>query len=154
MMASLTPKQEAFALAYIETGNASEAYRRAYNTGNMKPETVNRNAKALTDDNKISTRISELQAAHQQRHAITIDGLTTHLEDARALAMKNDQATGAVQAVMGTAKLHGMLKDKVEHSGEMNLSTSSEWTNIQAAILRALKPYPDAKAAVLDALDG
>jgi phage terminase small subunit len=26
----LTPKQEAFAQAYIETGNASEAYRRAY----------------------------------------------------------------------------------------------------------------------------
>ena len=27
----LTPKQEAFILAYLETGNASEAYRRAYN---------------------------------------------------------------------------------------------------------------------------
>lgn len=26
----LTPKQEAFALAYVETGNAAEAYRRAY----------------------------------------------------------------------------------------------------------------------------
>jgi len=26
----LTPKQEAFALAYVETGNASEAYHRAY----------------------------------------------------------------------------------------------------------------------------
>jgi phage terminase small subunit len=25
----LTPKQEAFACAYVETGNASEAYRRA-----------------------------------------------------------------------------------------------------------------------------
>jgi hypothetical protein len=68
--------------------------------------------------------------------------------------MKNDQATGAVQAVMGTAKLHGMLKDKVEHSGELKLSNSPEWASIQAAILRALKPYPDAKAAVLDALDG
>ena len=153
-MASLTPKQEAFALAYIETGNASEAYRRAYNTGNMKPETVNRSAKELLDNRKIAARISEFQAAHQQRHAITIDGLTTHLEDARALAMKNDQATGAVQAVMGTAKLHGMLKDKVEHSGELKLSNSPEWVSIQAAILRALKPYPDAKAAVLDALDG
>jgi hypothetical protein len=68
--------------------------------------------------------------------------------------MKNDQATGAVQAVMGTAKLHGMLKDKVEHSGELNLLNSPEWASFQAAILRALKPYPDAKAAVLDALDG
>lgn len=29
----LTPKQEAFAQAYVETGNASGAYRRAYNAG-------------------------------------------------------------------------------------------------------------------------
>ncbi|MGU9998175.1 terminase small subunit, partial [Bordetella avium] len=38
---ALTPKQEAFALAYVETGNASEAYRRAYSAERMKPETVN-----------------------------------------------------------------------------------------------------------------
>ena len=36
---SLTPKQEAFCLAYMETGNASEAYRRAYDADNMKPAT-------------------------------------------------------------------------------------------------------------------
>ena len=35
MADKLTPKQEAFVLAYIETGNASEAYRRAYNAENM-----------------------------------------------------------------------------------------------------------------------
>ena len=28
----MTPKQELFAQAYIETGNASEAYKRAYDT--------------------------------------------------------------------------------------------------------------------------
>ena len=28
----LTPKQEAFCRAYVETGNASEAYRQAYPT--------------------------------------------------------------------------------------------------------------------------
>lgn len=39
---ALTQKQEAFALAYFETGNASEAYRRAYNAENMKPESINR----------------------------------------------------------------------------------------------------------------
>lgn len=58
----LTPKQEAFCLAYLETGNASEAYRRAYSAENMKPETVNRNAKALLDHNKIATRLAELRA--------------------------------------------------------------------------------------------
>ena len=37
----MTPKQEAFCLAFIETGNASDAYRRAYSAGKMKPATIN-----------------------------------------------------------------------------------------------------------------
>ena len=60
---SLTPKQEAFCLAYLQTGNASEAYRRSYSAENMKPETVSRNAKALLDNSKIATRLAELNAA-------------------------------------------------------------------------------------------
>ncbi len=48
----LTPKQEAFALAYVETGNASEAYRYAYDAGNMKLASVNRKAKELLGTGK------------------------------------------------------------------------------------------------------
>ena len=36
----LTIKQEAFARAYVETGNASEAYSRAYNAENMQQITA------------------------------------------------------------------------------------------------------------------
>ena len=36
----LTIKQEAFARAYVETGNASEAYRLAYDAARMKPEVI------------------------------------------------------------------------------------------------------------------
>ena len=43
-MSKLTPKQENFCLAYLETSNASEAYRRAYDSENMKPESINVNA--------------------------------------------------------------------------------------------------------------
>lgn len=39
-MTGLTIKQEAFCQAYIETGNASEAYRTAYAADKMKPEAV------------------------------------------------------------------------------------------------------------------
>ena len=37
---ALTIKKNAFAMAYIETGNASEAYRRSYDAGNMAPHTA------------------------------------------------------------------------------------------------------------------
>lgn len=67
----LTPKQENFCLAYLETGNASEAYRRSYNTAKMKPETVCRNAKGLLDDTKIAARIAELRKPIEE--AVQID---------------------------------------------------------------------------------
>jgi len=59
---ALTQKQEAFALAYFETGNASEAYRRSYNAANMKPESINRKAKEMLDHGKITARLVELNA--------------------------------------------------------------------------------------------
>jgi hypothetical protein len=57
----LTPKQEAFILAYLETGNASEAYRRAYNASGMNAATVNREAHSLLEHPKVAPRIRELQ---------------------------------------------------------------------------------------------
>ena len=119
----LTPKQEAFCLAYIETGNASEAYRRSYDAENQKSETTNRNAKALLDNNKIATRLKELQAVHVERHKITVDGLTKELEADRALARKIEQPSPAITATMSIAKLHGLDIDKgeVEHSGSLNV---------------------------------
>ncbi len=60
MSKKLTPKQEKFCYKYIETGNASEVYRRSYDAENMKSETVNREAKKLIDNPKITTRIETL----------------------------------------------------------------------------------------------
>jgi phage terminase small subunit len=55
----LTPKQEKFCLTYLETGNASEAYRQSYSPKNWKPETVHRAAKRNLESSKIRTRIAE-----------------------------------------------------------------------------------------------
>lgn len=56
----LTPKQEKFCREFIKCGNASEAYRKAYNAENMKPETINRKASELLDNGKITARVQEL----------------------------------------------------------------------------------------------
>ena len=110
----MTPKQENFCLAYLETGNASEAYRRAYDAENMKPETVNRKAFDLLENGKIGARVQQLQAEHRRAHNVTIESLTKELEEARTLAIANGQASAAVQATMGIAKLHGLLVDRAE----------------------------------------
>lgn len=113
----MTPKQERFAQLYIELGNASEAYRQSYDAARMKAETVHRSAKEMLDNPKVSARLAELNAEHQARHKTTVDSLTDDLEEDRQLAHKAEQAGAAVSATLGKAKLHGLLKDKVEASG-------------------------------------
>lgn len=112
MTGELTLKQEQFCQSYIETGNASEAYRRAYDSENMKPETINRNAKALLDDNKIATRVEHLKAQHQKRHNVTVDSLTVELDEAKDLANETKNPSAAVSAIVAKAKLHGLLIEK------------------------------------------
>ena len=153
---AVTPKQEAFALAYIETGNASEAYRQVYSAEKMKPETVFVKASELLKNGKVAVRVAELQAAHRERHDVTVASLTKELEEARDLASKNKQPSAVVQAVMGKAKIHGLIRDKHEHSGPgggpIDIAASSEWQTITAAVLKALEGHPEARLAVADAL--
>lgn len=58
----LTQKQESFCIAYIECGNASEAYRSAYNAENMKPETIHVKASELMANGKITERLKQLNS--------------------------------------------------------------------------------------------
>lgn len=67
----LTPKQEAFALGYVETGSATEAYRRAYNTKTMAPQTLWSNASHLLDNTKVAARIASLNEKAAERAGIT-----------------------------------------------------------------------------------
>ncbi len=64
----LTPKQEAFYREYLNTGNASEAYRRAYNASRMKPRTIEQRAHELLKHSEIAARLAE-QATEARRRA-------------------------------------------------------------------------------------
>lgn len=117
-MANLTPKQESFCQTYIESGNASEAYRTAYNCENSKPATINRKAKELLDNGKITARVDQLREGHQKRHEVTVDSLTKELEEARELAKKTDSPSAMVSATMGKGKLHGLIIDRSKIAGD------------------------------------
>jgi phage terminase small subunit len=114
----MTPKQEAFAQAYVETGNASEAYRRAYDAEDMKPESIHVTASKLLSNPKVALRVDALQAKHAKRHDITIDSITRELDEDRKGAREANQYSAAISAVMGKAKLHGLIVDKAEHTGK------------------------------------
>jgi len=125
----LTKKQEAFALAYVETGIASDAYRRSYDCQNSTDEVIWTQSCLLLKNQKVAKRIDELQAESRERNNITIDSLTKMLMDDRTLARDKEQASAAIQAVMGLAKMHGLIvdKDKTENDNRSITNINITW---------------------------
>ena len=145
----LTPKQEAFAQAYIETGNASEAYRRAYSAGQMKPETIAVEASKLLSSPKVSIRVIELQDQALKRHEVTVDSLIRELEEARVMASTGErpQASAMVAATMGKAKILGMDKqilDLKSSDGSMSQRAGLDISKLSAAAMAEILAAKDA----------
>lgn len=105
----LTPKQEAFALAYFETGSAAEAYRRAYNVGtDARDSWIYVEACQLLDHPKIAPRIEELRKQAEKLSIFTRQKALEEFEEARALALKTGSAAAMVSATAGKVKLFGL----------------------------------------------
>ena len=67
----LTEKQEKFCQFYLDTdGNASEAYRMAYDTSNMQPNSIWNAASLMLDNPKVTQRIDEIRAERAARSRI------------------------------------------------------------------------------------
>ena len=115
----LTPKQEAFCLAYMELKNSRHAYIKAYpGSEKWKPDSVDRKAFDMLLNVKIKARIEELKAEIAKTTMITVQDLINELEEARKLAHNEGQSGAAVSAVMGKAKLLGYDIQKTENKTE------------------------------------
>lgn len=121
MAALPNARHERFAQGLAQGKTADEAYQEA----GFKPNRGN--ATRLKANESVGARVAELQGIGAERALVTIESLTQELDEARLHALKDDKgASAAVSAIMGKAKLHGLLIDKHEHSGVMNLTVSSE----------------------------
>jgi len=107
-MANLTSKQESFVREYAIDMNATQAAIRA----GYSEKAAYSQGHRLLKNVEITEAIEDTQEAHAERCNVTIDGLTDELEAARILAYSNGQASAAVRATMGKAKLHGLLVEK------------------------------------------
>lgn len=120
MMADqITAKQEAFCLAYVETGNAAEAYRRAYDVkAATLHSTIYSAASRLLADSKVCARVAELQDQAATMSLYTVKQAFEEYEAARQLALQEANPSAAVSAVTGKVKLFGLDQpQKFEHSG-------------------------------------
>lgn len=124
---ALTVKQEKFCQAYVETGNASEAYRSAYSADKMKAATVNSKAYELLNNGEITVRVAELQQEHRTKHNITVSDLLRELEEARkaALTAETPQASAAVAATMGKARITGLDKVVIDLTADVKVESRS-----------------------------
>lgn len=77
---ALTVKRKKFCLAYVETGNASEAYRQAFNAKKMKPETVAKRASELMADGEVTGRIAELMKPAVDKAQATAEDILLELK--------------------------------------------------------------------------
>jgi phage terminase small subunit len=66
-MKSLTGKQMRFCAYFVETGNASKAYRRVYNCARSKPTTIRRSAHELLQNPNVTAMVEQLQKEEQDR---------------------------------------------------------------------------------------
>lgn len=82
----LTKKQEDFINSYMETGNASEAYRRAYSCDNSKESTINRQAHELLKNPNITARVKALQDDLKEHSDIKKNAI---LEELSAIAFSD-----------------------------------------------------------------
>lgn len=76
-----SPKQELFAQTYVLTGNASEAYRTAYNVKTKSSNTISVQASKLLSSPNISLRIKEIQMKQEEKHDITKDKILNRLKE-------------------------------------------------------------------------
>jgi phage terminase small subunit len=112
---ALTPKQAAFARAYLEHGNASLAYKLHYNSANgMNENTIKRNAHALLHNPKVQAELEKLRAPLNNKTTTTLEDLVAEQDEAIAIARESKQAAALSAASMAKAKLLGMLVDRAE----------------------------------------
>lgn len=125
---TLTPKQEAFCVAYLSTGNASMAYVEAYKPPTMKPESIRVEAARMLVNPNIALRIRGFRAQSAEMALMTsADVLKEAMRLARFDIRKlykldgspipihelDDETAAAIQAVDVLEEFRGSGEDRV-----------------------------------------
>jgi phage terminase small subunit len=143
---NLTLKQEAFAQAYVKSGDASEAYREVYSYNNMKPATINRKAHDVLKNGKVSARIEVLKEKiskiAEKKFNITHEEILNHLNILRNARI--DEYIEYVEVSTPITRTSGSGKNKVtetvtETRTELRFKTFDKLTKEQLMCIESIK---------------
>lgn len=143
-----TRREENFIQVYDETGNASEAYREAYSTDNMKPNTVRRAAHKVLHRNHVQATLAAKKAEREQDQKELTEKAKEHADRALQIAVDLMEDTkeagstrlGALREVLDRG--HGRSISKTELEANLNMKDPKrpvdEWTDdeLEAALIK------------------
>jgi hypothetical protein len=137
---ALTPKQEAFAQAFVEMGDATAAYKSAYETDGMLPTTIKRSAWDVRHNAKVAARI------HGLRNAIA----QTFVLSEAALKLAAYEIAEADPAALQHVKVYccGMCHSEEQLAREVSRYLASQGTSTPLAPPDAFTPTDDPFAPV------
>ena len=120
-MNELTQKQENFCLAYIETGNASEAYREAYNAAGSSEKSVWESASKMLDNPKVISRLEALREQAARRALLTLERHLEELATLRDEARAEGRYSAAIAAEIARGKAAGLYVEQSRTEGEIRM---------------------------------
>jgi len=128
MAEKLTPKQERFVQECLKGERQVDAYRIAYDCENMAEKTIWEESCRVAANRKVAAKLFEMQERVAKRTLVTVEKLTARLAEIDAAAYDDGQFSASNTAIMGQAKLNGLLVDKadIKHTGNMTFVTNYE----------------------------
>lgn len=119
----LTPKQENFCRAIVYDGmNYSDAYRYAYNADKMSPKTINERASVLRADNKIATRIKQLQDELDSPRILT----ALQRKEILTKIARGEDTSACIKAIDILNKMSGEYVTKIDADVNADVSINIE----------------------------
>ncbi|WP_287139002.1 hypothetical protein [Mesorhizobium sp.] len=110
------PKYERFAILVAKGTKQPEAFRKSGFTA-ATADNLSKNASRLARRPEVKLRIRELQGKQAERIGVSVDMLVGELDQMIRLAKKVKHPAAGVGAIMGKAKLLGLVVDKAEVEG-------------------------------------
>lgn len=117
----LTLKQENLCMFYVESGNKTDAYRKAFNAQKMQERTINKRANEIFERGDIKGRVEELRKPVLKKMQITLESHLNKLAELRDKADADEKWQAAIQAEIARGKVSGLYIEHIESKSTVEL---------------------------------
>jgi hypothetical protein len=137
MHVHLTKRQEDFCVAYVETGCATEAYRKAGYSLNLTPEQMWTEASQMLKNPKVAQRVWDLRMELTERQILSIQEHLANLQHLRNLAASDGKWQAAITAEVAMGRTSGL------YASDMPVINVNQNVSLQPSLAKATEQELD-----------